>query len=190
MYFRLRYLHYYFWYLWRYFFCWQKMINLQAIFWIFGQYSKLFEVEIGSDNRVLIFDANFLDTRKRSVWSFAFLSNVLVFTVFWKTFWFSSKVWRCRFWSCIPLGDRLFRHRDYLIGIVKNRLMMFFWLLFFFTADSCSIINDLKAIISVLSTDTFSSNESILSSINMFAFSDVCFSITLTTKNVLQFNGG
>ena len=56
----------------------------------------------------------------------------------------------------------------------------------FFITNSCSIINDLKAVISVLSTDTFSSNEAVLWSSNKISFSDICFSIILTSKDVLQ----
>ena len=59
--------------------------------------SKLFEVEIGLVNDVLIFDANFLGIMKGSVWIFVFLSKLPVFTVFWITFWFSSKVWMMQF---------------------------------------------------------------------------------------------
>ena len=41
---------------------------------------------------------------------------------------------------------------------------------------------------SVLSTDTFSSNEAIFSySSKMFVFSDICFSMILATEDVLQF---
>ena len=41
----------------------------------------------------------------------------------------------------------------------------------------------------MLSTDTFSSNKAILSSNNMFAFCNICFSMMLTTEDVLHFNG-
>ena len=70
-----------------------------------------------------------------------------------------------------------------------NRLMMFLSL-FFFVTNSCSIINNLKAVNSVLNTDTFSSNEAILPSSNMFAFSGICFNLILTTEGVSQVNGG
>ena len=59
----------------------------------------------------------------------------------------------------------------------------------FFIINSCSIINDIKAVISVLTTDTFSSNEAILSSSNKSSFSDICFSMILTSEDVLQLNG-
>ena len=59
----------------------------------------------------------------------------------------------------------------------------------FFITNSCSIINHLKAVISVLSTNTFSSNEVILSSSNEISFSDICFSMILTSEDVLQLNG-
>ena len=41
----------------------------------------------------------------------------------------------------------------------------------------------------MLSTDTFSSNEVILSSSNEISFSDSCFSMILTSEDVLQLNG-
>ena len=50
----------------------------------------------------------------------------------------------------------------------------------FFITNSCLIINDLKAVISVSSTDTFSSNE--------VSFSDICVSMILTSEDVLQLN--
>ena len=59
--------------------------------------SKLSEVEIGLVNDVLMFDANSLGIMKGSVWIFVFLSKLPVFTVFWITFWFSSKVWMMQF---------------------------------------------------------------------------------------------
>ena len=68
-----------------------------------------------------------------------------------------------------------------------NRLKMFLSL--FSITNSCSITNDLKAVISLLSTDTFSSNEGILSSSNIIAFSGICFSMVLTSEDVSQFNG-
>ena len=48
---------------------------------------------------------------------------------------------------------------------------------------------DLISRISVLSTDTFSFNEVILSSSNQIPFLDICFSIILTSEDVLQLNG-
>ena len=68
-----------------------------------------------------------------------------------------------------------------------NRLKMFLSL--FSITNSCSITNDLKAVISLLSTDTFSSNEGILPSSNIIAFSGICFSMALTSEDVSQFNG-
>ena len=58
----------------------------------------------------------------------------------------------------------------------------------FFITNSCLIINDLKAVISVSSTDTFSSNEVISSSSNEISFSDICVSMILTSEDVLQLN--
>ena len=46
-----------------------------------------------------------------------------------------------------------------------------------------------KLLFFVLSTDTFSSNEVILSSSNEISFSDICFSMILTSEDVLQLNG-
>ena len=87
--------------------------------------SKLFEVEIGLVNDVLIFDANFLGIMKGSVWIFVFLSKLPVFTVFWITFDFLVKFGWCSFWFYISLEDKLFRLGVYLIRIVMNRLRMF-----------------------------------------------------------------
>ena len=58
-----------------------------------------------------------------------------------------------------------------------------------FINNSCSIISDLKAVIYVLSTDAFSFNEVVLSFSNKISFSDICFSIILTSEDVLQLNG-
>ena len=88
----------------------------------------------------------------------------------------------------ITLEDKLFRLGAYLIQIVMKQLRMFLSH-FFFITNSYTIINDLKAVISVLSTDTFSSNEDILSSCNKISFSDICFSMILTSESVLQLNG-
>ena len=68
-----------------------------------------------------------------------------------------------------------------------KRLRMFLSL--FFIANSCSVINDLKAFISVLRKDTFSSNQATLSSSKKISFSDICFSTILTPEDVLQLNG-
>ena len=58
----------------------------------------------------------------------------------------------------------------------------------FFITNSCSIINDLKAVISVLRTNTSSLFYIILSFSDEISFSHICFSMILKSEDVLQLN--